>query len=189
MGFCSQCGTRVVDRSEFCGSCDSVRSSQSMVSAAAGGRTATLAPPRRLTWHVAFATGQIGGPYTEEEIREMIARRQIGMTDSVVAVGGTVWAPVTRSRFARYIPPAAAYRPAATAYRPAATAYRPAAACPHCGTGMIAAFRASSASTALIVAGIFCTPFGIGIPMIIVGLIMRAKRGARYQCPMCGFRF
>jgi ribosomal protein S27AE len=142
-------------------------------------KTIEVVAPSAATWHVTFATGQTGGPFTEDEIRSMIARQQIKITDSVIATGGATWVPITQSPFARYIVTQA------TVDRLAAST------CPQCGAAMAVVLQRSKAGLVLVIIGLITTPlFGIGIPIFIVGFILRwgFKPKAKYQCPRCNYR-
>jgi ribosomal protein S27AE len=105
----------------------------------------------------------------------MIARQQIKITDSVAVSGGSGWVPITQSPFARYIVTQASVDRLA------------ASTCPRCGAAMVAVVRPSSMATILIIVGIICTVFLIGIVFIIMGVMMRRKRNVRYQCPRCNY--
>jgi predicted RNA-binding Zn-ribbon protein involved in translation (DUF1610 family) len=134
-----------------------------------------IAPPTA-TWHVTFATGQTGGPFTGDAIQSMIARQQIKITDSVIASGGSTWVPITQSPFARFIVTQASVDRLA------------ASTCPRCGAAMAVVTKSSAFATILIIVGIFFTVALIGIPLIIIGVMMRRKVKVAYQCPRCNFR-
>ena len=102
MGTCPSCGSTLTEEARFCDNCGVALSSRALIEAPKAGTIAPPAPPVA-TWHVTFATGQTGGPFTEDEIRSMIARQQIKITDSVVLSGGSTWVPITQSPFARFI--------------------------------------------------------------------------------------
>src|ERR1035441_1100947 len=85
--------------------------------------------------HVTFATGQTGGPFTEDAIRSMIARQQIKITDFVVLSGGSTWVPITQSPFARDIVTQASVDRLA------------ASTCPRCGAAMAVVAKGSSMGT------------------------------------------
>jgi hypothetical protein len=53
---------------------------------------------------------------------------------------------------------------------------------------MVAVVHHSSMATILIIVGIICTVFIIGIVFIIIGVMMRRKGRVRYQCPRCNYR-
>ena len=63
-------------------------------------------------------------------------------------------------------------------------------ACPRCGTGMAVVIKRSKMGLVLVIVGLVTTPaFGIGLPIFIVGYIMRwgGKGRAAYQCPGCNY--
>lgn len=178
MGFCTSCGSTTNDEARFCEKCGVVVVSKSIVETTQA-KTIEVVAPSAATWHVTFATGQTGGPFTEDEIRSMIARQQIKITDSVIATGGATWVPITQSPFARYIVTQA------TVDRLAAST------CPQCGAAMAVVLQRSKAGLVLVIIGLITTPlFGIGIPIFIVGFILRwgFKPKAKYQCPRCNYR-
>jgi uncharacterized membrane protein YvbJ len=62
--------------------------------------------------------------------------------------------------------------------------------CPRCGVGMAVVIKRSRFGLALVILGILLTPaFGIGIPIFVVGYLMRwgGKGRACYQCPGCNY--
>jgi len=102
MGFCTSCGSTIADEARFCERCGLPAASKSIIETARANTIEVIAPPAA-TWHVTFATGQTGGPFTEDEIKSMIARQEIKITDSVVLSGGSTWVPITQSPFAGHI--------------------------------------------------------------------------------------
>ena len=147
------------------------------MAAVAGGPVVTVTTSPPPTWHVTFATGQTGGPFTEEEIRGMIARQQIKITDSVIASGGTTWVPITQSPFAQYIVTQASVDRLASS------------TCPQCGAAMAVVLRRSAASKALIIIGILTIwMFGFGLIFIIIGIILGRNPSPRYECPRCKYK-
>jgi predicted RNA-binding Zn-ribbon protein involved in translation (DUF1610 family) len=106
----------------------------------------------------------------------MIARQQIKITDSVIAVGGSAWVPITQSPFARDIVTQA------TVDRLAAST------CPRCGAAMAVVTKKSAMATILILVGIITSVFIIGVILIIIGVMMRRKGKVSYQCPRCNYR-
>jgi len=62
--------------------------------------------------------------------------------------------------------------------------------CPRCSTAMAVVIKRSGLGLALIILGIILTPVvGIGIPIFIVGYVMRfsGKGRACYRCPRCNY--
>src|ERR1019366_5461516 len=102
MSICTSCGSVVNENMRFCGRCGIAVASRAIVDTAKTSTIEVLAPPTN-AWHVTYATGETGGPFSEEEIRSMIAQQQIKITDSIVLAGGSAWVPITQSPFARYI--------------------------------------------------------------------------------------
>ncbi len=94
MGFCTSCGSTIGEEARFCNKCGISVASKSIVETARANTIEVIAPPAA-TWHVTYATGQSGGPFTEDEIRSMIARQQVKVTDSAVLSGGSAWVPIT----------------------------------------------------------------------------------------------
>jgi predicted RNA-binding Zn-ribbon protein involved in translation (DUF1610 family) len=129
------------------------------------------------TWYVTYATGQTGGPFTEDEVKSMIARQQIKITDSVAAHGSTIWVPITQSPFAPFIVTQASIDRLASS------------TCPRCGGAMAVVLRRSSGSKALIITGILTIwMFGFGMILIIIGIIIGRNPAARYECPRCKYK-
>lgn len=175
MGFCASCGSTIAEEARFCEKCGIPVASKSIIETAKTNTIEMLAPPGN-TWHVTYATGQTGGPFTEDEIRGMIARQQIKITDSVILSGGSAWVPITQSPFARDIVTQASVDRLA------------ASTCPRCGAAMAIVTKKSAMATILILVGIISSIFIIGIILIIIGVMMRRKGKVSYQCPRCNYR-
>lgn len=165
----------VADGTQFCSKCGVAVPSKA-VAEVAKPKTIEVMAPSVATWYVTFATGQRGGPFTEDAIQSMIAQQQIKITDSVAAAGGSTWVPITQSPFARHIVAQASVDRLA------------ASTCPRCGAAMAVVTKNSALATFLIIIGIFFTIAIIGIPLIIIGIMMRKKVRVRYQCPRCNYR-
>jgi hypothetical protein len=184
MGFCSNCGASLAEGNQFCVSCGTRVSSQA-IAATVGGSAAVPPPPPPIEvtvspgplWHVGYATGQIGGPFTEDEVRSMIARQQIKITDSVVAHGGTNWVPITQSPFARLIVAQASVDRLASS------------TCPRCGAAMVVILRRSTASKVFFIVGLLTIwMFGFGIIFLIIGYIVGRNPIPGYECARCKYK-
>jgi predicted RNA-binding Zn-ribbon protein involved in translation (DUF1610 family) len=175
MGFCTSCGSTITEEARFCDKCGIPVASKSIIETAKANTIEVIAPPVA-TWHVTFATGQRGGPFTEDQIRSMISLQQIKITDSVVLSGGSTWVPITQSPFARYIVAQASVDRLA------------ASTCPRCGAAMAVITKKSTMATVLILVGIISSVFLIGVVFIIMGVMMRRKVKVAYQCPRCNYR-
>jgi predicted RNA-binding Zn-ribbon protein involved in translation (DUF1610 family) len=169
MGVCTSCGSTIAEEARFCDKCGIPVASKSIIETAKANTIELIA-------HVTFATGQTGGPFTEDAIRSMIARQQIKITDSVVLSGGSTWVPITQSPFARDIVTQASVDRLA------------ASTCPRCGAAMAVVTKKSAMATILILVGIISSVFIIGIVLIIIGVMMRRKGKVAYQCPRCNYR-
>jgi len=112
-------------------------------SAVGRGPTVDVLPNCRSVWYVTYAAGQTCGPFTEADVRGMIAWQQIKITDWVIAEGGTPWVLITQSPFAPFIVTQASIDQLATS------------TCPRCGAAMVVVLQRSSASKALIYGGYF----------------------------------
>jgi hypothetical protein len=175
MAFCRNCGSNLPVGAEFCSICGS-RMALSMAAAAGSPVVEVRASPCPM-WHVTFATGQTGGPYTEDEIRSMIVRQQIKISDAIVAHGGTTWVPITQSPFAPYVVGQASIDRMASS------------TCPRCGGAMIVVLRRSTASKVLIYGGIFTVWLvGFGFILIIIGCVIGRNPEPRYECPRCKYK-
>jgi len=175
MSACASCGSNLAEETRFCNKCGSQVGSKSLTEASRS-KTIEIMPPPVPTWYVTLATGQRGGPFTEDAIQGMIARQQIKITDSVVAAGGSTWVPITQSPFARYIVTQTSVDRLA------------ASTCPRCGAAMAVVTKKSTMATILILVGIISSIFLIGVVLIIVGVMMRRKVKVAYQCPRCNYR-
>ena len=175
MDVCTSCGSTVAEEARFCDKCGFSLVRKAIVETAKTKMIEVIAPPAS-TWHVTFATGQTGGPFTEDEIRSMISQQQIKITDSVVLSGGSAWVPITQSPFSRHIVAQASVDRLA------------ASTCPRCGAAMAVVTKKSTLATILILVGIIATVFIIGIVLIIIGVMMRRKGKVAYQCPRCNYR-
>jgi predicted RNA-binding Zn-ribbon protein involved in translation (DUF1610 family) len=165
----------MAEEMRFCNKCGLPVTSKTAIETAKTNTIEVIAPPAA-TWYVTFATGQRGGPFTGDAIQSMIARQQIKITDSVIAVGGSAWVPITQSPFARDIVTQA------TVDRLAAST------CPRCGAAMAVVTKKSAMATILILVGIITSVFIIGVILIIIGVMMRRKGKVSYQCPRCNYR-
>ena len=173
MAVCAKCGSGNADGASFCGACGS--NAALVVAAATSGLTVDLTPFP--TWFVTYATGQSGGPFTEDEVKSMIARQQIKITDSVAAAGSRTWIPVTQSPFASVIVTQASIDRLASS------------TCPQCGAGMTVVLRRSTASKALFILGLLTIwIFGFGVIFLILGYIAGRNPSPRYECPRCKYK-
>jgi len=174
MRYCTNCGATIGDDAAFCVGCGT-KIGRAMATAV-GATTVVSRQPQNPIWHVTYATGQTGGPFTEDEVIAMIARQEIKVTDSVIAHGGSSWLPITQSPFARYI------------VTQAATSRLASSTCPQCGGSMVVVRKVPAMAFAFIAVGIFTSLALIGIPFLIMGWTMRRNAKLRYQCPRCNYR-
>lgn len=176
MDECTNCGAGLIDNAKFCVTCGATVPSKAL----AGNAPAALievCPPSKARWYVTYATGQRGGPFTENEIQGMISRQELKITDAVLAEGGTVWTPITQSPFASAITTQAHMHRLASS------------TCPRCGGAMVVVLRMSGAAKACIIGGLLTIwAFGFGLIFVIIGLIIGRNRVARYECPLCKYR-
>jgi len=175
MGACVSCGSTLDEGSRFCNKCGVAVESKSLAGLPHASTIEVISPPAA-NWHVTYATGQTAGPFTEDEIKSMIVRQQIKITDSVVASGGSTWVPITQSPFASYI------------VNQASVDRLAASTCPRCGAAMAVVAKGSSMGTILILVGVITSIFLVGVVLIIIGVMMRRKVRVRYQCPRCNYR-
>jgi hypothetical protein len=176
MGLCTNCGAGVLEGIRFCSTCGTAMAS-SLVPQRDGAQTIEVQTPSSALWHVTYATGQRGGPFTENDIRGMIARQELKVTDSIVAQGGNTWVPITQSPFASLIVHQANINRLA------------ASTCPQCGSAMAVVLRRSGTSKLLFIIG-FLTIwlFGFGIIFLIIGYIVGRNPTPRYECPHCKYK-
>ena len=176
MGFCVTCGSALPPTGRFCTTCGAASAAATLPVQAQFTAPQFAAPVRGL-YHVSYASGQTAGPVTEDTIRTMIAQQQIHATDSIQLDGSNCWLPVAQSYFA----PLFGQQPIV----PRAVLNT----CPGCGAPMAVVIKRSKGGLALVVIGICLIPFIIGIPIFIVGYIMRfgGKGKAGYQCPRCNY--
>lgn len=124
------------------------------------------------------ATRQTSGPLSEDTLKEWISQKRITLQDSVTRHGEQNWTPILQSPFGKPL------ADQATLDRLAATT------CPRCGSAMLARVKQSGTGLALILIGITLSPVFIGIPIFIVGMVMRhgGKGGKAYfSCPICNY--
>jgi zinc-ribbon domain/GYF domain 2/LITAF-like zinc ribbon domain len=176
MGFCANCGNGLADDARFCTACG-YSGSKALVSESAGGTAVELTPSPSPTWHVTYAGRQTGGPYTEDEIKSMIARQQIKITDSVAALGSKTWVPITQSPFGQYIVSQA------TVDRLVSTT------CPQCGAAMAVVLRRSTACKVFVGLGIVTIwMFGFGLIFLVIAYFLGRTPQPRYECPRCKYK-
>lgn len=176
MGFCTNCGSTIPERAQFCTNCGT-KSGTVQTETESVSVPPPPPPPAPSLYYVAYATGQVGGPFEEEVLRDLIAQQRVKVTDSVRPASSTAWVPVVQSKFA----PLAAQQ--ANMDRLVAST------CPSCGAGMAVVIKRSKAGLVLVIVGILLTPILVGIPIFIVGYIMRwgGKGQAGYRCPRCNY--
>jgi len=176
MATCTNCGAGVLEGVRFCSTCGTPMST-SLMAQQGGGKTIEVANPPSGLWHVTYATGQRGGPFTEEDIRAKIARQEIKVTDSIVAQGGSTWVPITQSPFATYIVQQASVNRLA------------ASTCPRCGNAMVVVLRRSRTSKMLLITGLLTIwLLGFGVILLILGYIAGRNPSPRYECPNCKYK-
>jgi hypothetical protein len=156
---CNSCGTENSATNVFCGGCGASLNSHGEY------------------YVLHAATQQRSGPLTEEAVKEWIAQKRLSTADSVAQAGAQSWTPLLQSPFAKF----AAEQ--ITINRLAATT------CPRCGSAMAAVIRRSGFGLALILIGIALTPVIIGIPIFIVGMIVRhgGSGTTSLSCPICRY--
>jgi hypothetical protein len=176
MGLCANCGSGLAENSQFCGTCGTAVISNNLLPAGNGGLTIDVSPPSK-RWYVTYATGQRGGPFTENHIQGLIARQELKITDSVVIEGGNTWIPITQSPFAQFI------ATQATLSRLASST------CPRCGGAMAVVLRRSGASKGFFILGLLTIwLFGFGVIFLIIGYITGRNPVPRYECPICKYK-
>jgi ribosomal protein S27AE len=177
MRFCSNCGANLAEHTKFCTKCGRTTSQAMAATAGGGGSTIDVRRSPGPTWHVAYATGQTGGPFTEDEVIGMIARQQIKITDSISVQGSSTWLPITQSPFAHFVV-------AQTSMDRLASS-----TCPQCGAAMTVVLRRSGASKAFFITGLLTIwMFGFGIVFLIIGYIVGRNPTPRYECPRCKYK-
>lgn len=175
MAFCAKCGSSLAEGVNFCAACGN-KTTQALATAV-GGATIDVVPSPAPLWHVTYATGKTGGPFTEDEVRSMIARQEIKITDAVAVQGSSAWVPITQSPFSRFVV-------AQTSMDRLATS-----TCPQCGGQMTVVLRRSGASKAFFIIGLLTIwMFGFGIIFLIIGYIVGRNPVPRYECPRCKYK-
>ena len=176
MESCLNCRSSLNDNARFCVTCGTEVPSQ-VLATTKPGTTIEMQATTSPRWYVTYATGQRGGPFSEDVIEGMISRQELKITDSVVAEGGSTWVPISQSPFARSI------IATAQAVRLASST------CPRCGGAMIVVLRRSSASKALLITGLLTIwMFGFGLIFLILGYIVGRNPVPRYECPLCKYK-
>jgi hypothetical protein len=174
MGFCTNCGAVRSDTAQFCTTCGTA-APNSLLAPAPNVQTIEVRAPN--LWHVTYATGQRGGPFTDDAIRGMIARQELKVTDSIVAQGGTTWIPITQSPFGSIIATQASINRLASS------------TCPRCGGAMVVILRRSGASKGWFILGFLTIwAFGFGLIFLIIGYIVGRNPVPRYECPLCKYK-
>ncbi len=177
MASCTQCKSTITDEAKFCTTCG------------ASAETTLVIPPSppdsmplpgkatpEQRYLVTWGTGELGGPFSEDEIKLLITQQRLKITDAVMAEGASQWISIGQSKFAAF------------ATQHAQVARLASSTCPMCGAAMAVIIKRSGLGLALIVAGVLLTPLcGLGIPVWIAGYSMRfgGKGTAAYRCPRC----
>ena len=176
MVFCTNCGSSVAENIRFCSACGTPVAIK-VLDGATPGPTVDVQRATSPLWYVTYATGQRGGPFSEEDVRAKIARQEIKITDSVIAQGGETWVPITQSPFAVFIATQANIDRLASS------------TCPQCGSAMIVVLRRSGASKAFFIVGLLTIwMFGFGVIFLIIGYIIGRNPAPRYECPRCKYK-
>jgi hypothetical protein len=181
VAFCTKCGTAIPDSASLCALCAAVTSGQQPPPAFAyqpQSAAAAATAPAVLYYVSTFATGQVTGPFSEEAVHSLIVQQRITINDSVAQQGSQIWMPVMQSRFAALVSQQANLNRIA------------ASTCPRCSAGMVVIIKRSGLGLGLFIAGLALTPvFGIGLPLLIIGLVLRwgTPGTAAYRCPRCNF--
>jgi predicted RNA-binding Zn-ribbon protein involved in translation (DUF1610 family) len=175
MSACTNCGAGILEGVRFCSTCGTPTTTG--ITSNAEDKIIEAKNYPAALWHITYATGQRGGPFTEDDIRGLIARQELKLTDSIIAEGGTTWVPITQSPFATFI------------LRQASVNRLAASTCPRCGNAMAVILRRSSKSKLLLLCG-FLTIwlFGFGVIFLILGYITGRNPSPRYECPHCKYR-
>ena len=169
MASCTKCEALLDESAVFCRVCGTKRETLVLDQQDGGAKK---------QYYVSYATGGRVGPLGHDEVNRLIREQQIKISDSVCAVGEDRWMPITQSEFAELIAQSGSMERLA------------ASTCPRCGAGMAVVLKRSRLGLVLIIIGLITTPlFGIGIPIFIVGFILRwgRKGKAAYQCPRCNY--
>src|ERR1041384_420849 len=123
-------------------------------------------------------TRQTYGPLSEETLKDWISQKRVTLQDSVTKHGEQNWIPILQSPFGRPLADQANLDRLASS------------TCPRCGSAMIARIKQSGTGLTLILVGLFLTPILIGLPIFIVGMVIRhgGKGGKAYfGCPTCNY--
>lgn len=176
MGTCVSCGSAVSEDVRFCGKCGAGVPSSALAGLPPA-PSLEVSTPNQPRWYVTYATGQRGGPFNQDQVRAMIARQELKITDSVLVEGGNTWAPITQSPFANSIASQAHMSRLASS------------TCPRCGGSMVVILRMSGTAKFLMLGGLLTIwMFGFGIIFIIIGLIVGRNKVPRYECPLCKYK-
>jgi len=179
MASCTNCRSLIPESAEFCTACGTKISIESPANSTALQEPSNLSPVApQILYHIANATGQSMGPFNEDVIRSLIVQQRVTIKDSVRPAGGSNWIPITQSKFAHLV------AGQATLNRLGAST------CPACGAGLVVQIKRPGLGLVLIIIGVCLTPlFGIGIPIWIVGVIIRfgGKGKAVYRCARCNY--
>jgi len=160
MPTCKKCGAENGVTDTICASC---------------GESLVDAPTE---YHVLRATtNEVLGPLSESRVKDWINEKRITASDSVTSTGNQNWIPILQSPFSKQLVDQMNIE------RVAATT------CPRCGSAMVGVVRGSQTGLVLIIIGVVLTPVCIGIPIWVVGMIMRhgQKANTYFSCPRCNY--
>lgn len=184
MAFCTKCGTAISDSASLCNTCAAVTTGQPpppqafALTGSSSAAAVAVAPAGPLYYVSTYGTGHVSGPFTDDTLRSLIVQQQVTIRDAIAVQGSQVWMPITQTNFG------------VLATQQANLGRIAASTCPRCGAGMAVVIKRSGLGLALVIIGIALTPaFGIGIPIFIVGYLLRwgGKGTAAYRCPQCNY--
>ncbi len=173
---CTHCGASNEEGSQYCVRCGTPTKVSS--TALSPPLPVAVAVPVGEEYYVQHSADQCKyGPLRPEDVATWVRQGRLSVQDMVQALGSSNWVPMLESKLRPHVVVGAHDNRLV------------ASTCPNCGAGLVVQIKRSGFGLFLIILGIILTPAIIGIPVFIVGYVIRwsGKGKAFYRCARCNY--
>jgi len=175
---CANCGANNPQDSRYCQKCGKQLDSTASLATVAPPVQVLTANPVGAEYYVLHRADQRKvGPLRPEDVATLVRAGQLSVHDDVQEAGGNGWTPMLQSNLRGRV------------LEGAHDARLVSSSCPHCGAGLVVQIKRSGFGLFLVILGIVLTPALLGIPIFIVGYVIRwgGKGKAVYRCARCNY--